>query len=52
MLTQGADILFQNYIPDVKLSLYHTLIIVLQGLMIFSHINECGVTPFFYQNGI
>jgi hypothetical protein len=48
VLISGADVLLQNQIPDVELPLYHTLIVVfLQGLMIFSHIDECRVASFF-----
>jgi hypothetical protein len=48
VLISGADVLLQNQISDVRLPLYHILIVVLlQGLLIFLHINECRVTPFF-----
>jgi hypothetical protein len=47
VLISGADVLLQNQIPDVEFPLYHILIIVLlQGLLIFPHIDECGVAPF------
>jgi hypothetical protein len=53
VLISSADVLLQNQIPNVELSLYHTLIVaLLQGFLIFLHIDECRVVPLFYQNGI
>jgi hypothetical protein len=44
MLISGVDVLLQYQIPDIQLSLYHTLIVVLfQGFLIFLHIDECRV---------
>jgi hypothetical protein len=48
MLISGADVLLQYQIPDVQLLLYHTLFVVLlSGFLIFPHLNQCGVVPFF-----
>jgi hypothetical protein len=48
VLISGADVLLQNQISDVRLPLYHILIVVLlQGLLIFLHIDEYRVAPFF-----
>jgi hypothetical protein len=44
----GADVLLLNQTPDVELPLYHTLIVILfQGLLVFPHIDERRVVPFF-----
>jgi hypothetical protein len=48
VLVFGADVLLHDYVPDVELSLYHTLVIVLlQGLLILPHIGQLCVSPFF-----
>jgi hypothetical protein len=47
MLIIGVDILLQDWVPDVELSLYHTLVVVLlQGLLVFPHIGKHCVAPF------